>query len=290
MPKKSRARAFSPGHITGFFEICDTSPNPYEQGSRGAGLNLSLGAFSTVEIIEEKKKRIDIILNGKYHGAPVTRYAVDRLLGKRNLHVVARVETQLPLGQGFGMSAAGSLSTTWALGHLLHLSSKEVLVAAHCAEVELRTGLGDVAAMSVGGFEIRETPGIGGRILSFPCDKAIVATVVGPTVRTGDILGNSLFRKRICEEGRKCTNALLCSPSLPHFFELSKTFVTETRLASPRVLQVLSSVRNYGHVSMCCLGNSLFALGENPKLGEELGRFGRVYCCRVDEEGVRLIG
>ncbi|HUU07091.1 MAG TPA: sugar kinase, partial [Thermoplasmata archaeon] len=44
-----RARAFCPGHITGFFEIC-RADNLLASGSRGGGLCTSLGALSDVGI------------------------------------------------------------------------------------------------------------------------------------------------------------------------------------------------------------------------------------------------
>ncbi|MDL2261761.1 hypothetical protein LJC08_06000, partial [Methanimicrococcus sp. OttesenSCG-928-J09] len=43
--------AFSPGHITGFFQICGHT-NPHQKGSVGAGLVLNKGIHSTVTPIE----------------------------------------------------------------------------------------------------------------------------------------------------------------------------------------------------------------------------------------------
>ena len=42
-----KATAFAPGHISGFFEPVYT-PDLSRSGSRGAGINISLGAFSEV--------------------------------------------------------------------------------------------------------------------------------------------------------------------------------------------------------------------------------------------------
>ncbi len=289
MVEQSVCRAFSPGHITGFFEICDTPSHPCEKGSRGAGINLSLGAFSTVQITESDKKRIDIILNGRQSPARVTRQAVQHLIGKHKIHVVARVETQLPPGQGFGMSAAGSLATTMALSHLLHLSRKRAVEAAHRAEIDLKTGLGDVVAMSVGGIEIRVTPGLEGTIKKIPGNGTLVLAILGPRIWTRDILSNHALRKQICIQGKKCTRELLVDPVLPRFFQLSYRFVEKTHLASPSLLQVLRVAQEYGRVSMCCLGNSVFSMGDTLQLLNTLKKYGPVYQCQIDEKGARLI-
>ena len=289
MVEPSVCRAFSPGHITGFFEICNTPSLSCEKGSRGAGINLSLGAFSTVHITESSTQQIDILLNGKQSSAPVTRRAVHYLIGKHPFHVVAQVETQLPHGQGFGMSAAGSLATTLALGHLLHLPRKRAVEAAHCAEIDLKTGLGDVVAMSVGGIEIRVTPGIGGKIKAISGDGDLVLVVLGPQLWTRDILSNHSLQAQICRWGKKCTTELLADPVLPRFFQLSYRFVKQTGLASPVILEALKIAQVYGRASMCCLGNSIFCMGDTSQLLCVLKRYGPVFVCTIDTNGARLV-
>ena len=282
-------RGFSPGHITGFFEICDTPSHPCKKGSRGAGINLSLGAFSTVQVTESPTKKIDIILNGKQSIAPVTRRAIHYLIGEQKIHVVAQIATQMPHGQGFGMSAAGSLATTLSLAHLLHLPKQKGVEAAHCAEIDLKTGLGDVVAMSVGGIEIRVTPGLEGRIEKIPGEGDLVLVVLGPKINTWDILSNLVMRTQICKWGKQCTNELLVEPVLSRFFQLSYRFVEKTGLASSLLLNVLKVAHGYGSASMCCLGNSVFCMGDTSRLLSELNRYGPVYQCKIDKKGARLI-
>ena len=59
----------------------------------------------------------------------------------------------LPLGCGFGLSGAASLATAYALNELLHLGKdmETLAMIAHVAEVENRTGLGDVCSQYHGG-------------------------------------------------------------------------------------------------------------------------------------------
>ena len=289
MVEQSVCQAFSPGHITGFFEICDTPSHPTKKGSRGAGINLSLGAISTVEIADSSTQRIDIILDGKQSSGLVTRRAVHYLIGTQKIHVVARVETQLPHGQGFGMSAAGSLATTLALAYLLNIPRKRAVEAAHCAEIDMKTGLGDVVAMSVGGIEIRVTPGVEGRIEKISGEGNLVLMVLGPKIWTRDILSNGSLRKPICSWGKRCTMELLADPMLPRFFQLSYRFVKQTGLASPNLLEVLKVAHEYGNASMCCLGNSVFCMGNTPQLIRVLKTYGPLYLCKIDTKGARVM-
>jgi len=46
-----RGNGFCPGHITGFFTIHDEGSNVLKKGSRGAGVNLSLGVMSMVALV-----------------------------------------------------------------------------------------------------------------------------------------------------------------------------------------------------------------------------------------------
>ena len=289
MVEQSVCHAFSPGHITGFFDICDTPSHPNKKGSRGAGINLSLGAFSTVQITDSPTQRIDIILDGKKSSGLVTRRAVHYLIGAQKIHVVARVKTQLPHGQGFGMSAAGSLATTLALAHLLNLPRKRAVEATHCAEIDMKTGLGDVVAMSVGGIEIRVTPGVEGRIEAISGECDLVLMVFGPKIWTHDILSNDSLRKPICSWGKKCTMELLADPVLPRFFQLSYRFVEQTGLASSNLLEVLKVAHKYGCASMCCLGNSIFCMGNTTQLVRALKTYGPLYLCKVDKKGARVV-
>src|SRR5512137_136604 len=101
-----KAKAFSPGHITGFFEIC-RADDQLSTGSRGAGLCLSLGATTDVSIASSDRRSISVSINGRESGTAVTKDAMRRLIGNRQLHATVSTRLELPVSQGFGMSAAG---------------------------------------------------------------------------------------------------------------------------------------------------------------------------------------
>ena len=73
-------------------------------------------------------------------------------------------EISIPVGYGLGSSSAVALSLSLALDQALNtkLDKNTIGQIAHNAEVNCKTGLGDVLASFHGGFEIRVKPGAPG--------------------------------------------------------------------------------------------------------------------------------
>ncbi|HYT17806.1 MAG TPA: hypothetical protein VEO18_06110, partial [Thermoplasmata archaeon] len=101
----SEGEAFCPGHVTAFFEVHD-DPDPRKRGSRGAGLCLNLGVHTVARVRDDARSSIDIIVNGRRQKAEVTQRVAQKVLGGRSREVKILSETNLPVSQGFGVSAA----------------------------------------------------------------------------------------------------------------------------------------------------------------------------------------
>ncbi|MFW3145344.1 MAG: hypothetical protein ACMUIE_00855 [Thermoplasmatota archaeon] len=126
-----RGIGFCPGHITGFFSIHDCSKDVLRRGSRGAGVNLSLGALSSVvlrapeETGSKKPLSLKLAIKGtndfeqdpRIYGAVLESLLPERGKG---WEVQLRINLQLPVGQGFGMSGAGALSTAVAVWEAIY--------------------------------------------------------------------------------------------------------------------------------------------------------------------------
>ena len=112
--------AFAPGHISGFFEPVYNA-NKEKTGSRGAGINVNLGAISDVSIKESKNQVFEFYLNNKKLDFPVLYLAMKNMLGKNPVNVQVKTHLDLPLGQGFGMSAAIAVSATYALAKIINV-------------------------------------------------------------------------------------------------------------------------------------------------------------------------
>jgi pantoate kinase len=74
-----KAVAFAPGHISGFFEPVYINQDLTKTGSRGAGINVSLGAVSEVVAESATKQDFKIFVNDEKSDAPVTKLALKYL-------------------------------------------------------------------------------------------------------------------------------------------------------------------------------------------------------------------
>ena len=286
-----KAKAFSPGHISGFFEPVYFNNDLSRSGSRGAGVNINLGATSTVSAINSSIQNIEVFINGKRSPAPVTKLALKYLIGKNKLNITCKTKLDLPMGQGFGMSGAGALSSCLALSKICGMNSTDAMSAAHFSEVNLKTGLGDVISSFMGGFEVRKTPGLPpwGLIEHIPGKYNVVLSIIGKKIQTKKVLSNKNSLNVISDYGKYCTKKLIEKPSVENFFYLSNVFSSKTGLASKKILKIIESSKNIGMMSMCMLGNSVFAVGKTDDLASLLSKYGKTYVCSVDEYGARII-
>jgi len=290
MCENMKATAFAPGHISGFFEPVYKN-DLARTGSRGAGINVSLGAISEVYAKNSTIQNFEVYINGKLSNAPVTKLALKYLIGNNPLHLTVKTTLLLPVKQGFGMSAAGALSATYAVSKITNIPKEQAMKASHFAEVQLRTGLGDVMASCFGGIEIRKSAGLPpwGIIEHIPGNYDLVLCVIGKKIYTKKILNDTTKLNKIVNYGKLCTKKLLEKPSIENLFSLSQTFSKKTDLVDYNVLKAINVANKYGMSSMCMLGNSLFAIGKTNELKEILSTFGKVYVCKVDEYGTRLL-
>ena len=177
------------GHITLLFSIHDDALLPRNQGSRGAGLSLEKGVRVSIqetgrsEVIEEgqemagwdqdipevKSKGVaEISINAFDSNESVSHEMyvdlIDELRQARLLPVdtnyAIEVDIELPLSQGFGMSAAGLSALALACFEMTQKGlMPQYFRAAHHIERRYSGGLGDVLALYVGGVELRTHPG-----------------------------------------------------------------------------------------------------------------------------------
>jgi pantoate kinase len=206
---------------------------------------------------------------------------VEYAMGKLGISARITTETVLPIGAGFGLSAAALLATLSALDLLfsLGLGRRGVAALAHEAEIVNRTGLGDVAACQGGGFDCRKNAGIDGEIVRLPADgEPITALTFGP-LSTPDVLSSAgaLARVDRAHPGR-------CPRDIPDFFRLSRSFAEESGFITPPVREALSACDRAGiPASMTMLGQGVFARGHGAEA--VLAPFGQVLPLQVAGAG-----
>ena len=158
---------FVPSHITGFFSILDNE-DLLLKGSLGAGVLLDKGVITEIdEIDENESKDLSILINGKKdeYNEVIILKTIELMKKDFDLNnVLIKQIIQVPIGCGFGTSAASAIGTAICINeHLdLGLSIEECGKYAHLAEVQLGTGLGDVIGELSKGIVLRTKPGAPG--------------------------------------------------------------------------------------------------------------------------------
>jgi pantoate kinase len=281
--------AFSPGHVTGFFFPARHS-DPVRSGSRGAGVSIAIGARTTVRSMEGAGD-VKVRINGQVSQAPVTECAARKLLGSLALDLEIDTRLDMPVSQGLGASAAGSLSAALAVAEIVGAGRQRAFEAAHCAEVTNHTGLGDVPGIYGGGFEFRVKEGLPphGEVDRFGGGMELIIAVVGERVRTADVLGNAARMRVVEEAGRECVAAFAGRRDVPSFFALSRRFMERSGLATPEAEAALAAIDGLGMGSMSMLGNTIFAAGDVDAMERALSPLGDTRRCMVDLHGARVL-
>jgi pantoate kinase len=205
-----------------------------------------------------------------------------------NLGVSASILSRctLPIGAGFGLSAAALLASAVALNDLfsLGLSYRECAGYAHREELTHRTGLGDVAACQGGGWECRTAPGLDAPVIRRFDMPGQIATVTCSPLPSPGVLRSPVMMARVQEAYPGG-----CPEDAAGLFSHSRSFAERTGLITPDVRRILAACDEAGiPASMTMLGNGVFALGNDA--ARILAPFGEVHILRIATEGFHLRG
>ena len=291
---------FVPSHITGFFSIFDNE-NPLLKGSLGAGVLLDKGVIT--EIYEnDDEKGLSISINGKKdeYNEVIILKTIELMDNELNVdevkfkleNVIINQTIQVPIGCGFGTSAASAIGTAICINEYfnLGLSIEECGQFAHLSEVELGTGLGDVIAELSKGIVLRTkagAPGFGqarsivphekegfGVFESLKSDFYVITKSLGE-ISTASIIQDPKHKKIITQVG----------------LEIGEEFnKKDTHLINDDLLGIVHQL--HGKVigsSMAMLGNTVFAIAnENQKLKLEAEYYNEFDFYKMDTEGIRI--
>ena len=264
--------AFCPGHVSCVFQPV-TSFDAMCTGSRGIGIRLNKGATATVE--ERDDGVVNIYLDGTQEIAHITRMVAENLAPGRGFDI--RIENDLPVSQGFGMSAAGALAAGLCIADMTGRSRSDAFKAAHAAEVMGGGGLGDVAAIVAGGdIPVRTVAGFPpfGRVenADFTIDH-LTLVVIGGELRTDSVLGDPFTLKKVREAAGESMDSFIMDPSYENLFDVSNAFSSKSGLESPAVRRAIGRLMDAGHrAGMCMLGNSLFTDASEKEVWAMFGR------------------
>ena len=260
------ARAFAPGNISCVFKVI-----PHADAARMHSLGMGFTVKEGVEVTVSEHHETEVLFNGDRINFPTVRAVVNRLTESSSVAGIKVVITSpLPLGCGFGLSGAAALATAYALNELLSVrkDSEALALIAHVAEVENRTGLGDVCSQYHGGFLVKLKEGSPLTADRLPiAEQPIYYRYFGP-IQTSEVLGNREQTTRINHAADVALNTLQTlthtKPSDELFnacFAVSKQFSVESGLLSDaRVIDTIANIEAEGGVaSMIMLGNGVFS-------------------------------
>ncbi|WP_418284252.1 pantoate kinase [Halorubrum sp. DTA46] len=296
---RQRATAFVPGHVTAFFSA-HPAEQPAAAGSRGAGVTLSDGVTVRVSAADETiESRADGTLevdaadiaddaDTARTGADTARTgaasttvdgesgrigAVDDVLTGLGLDAAVDVvvESDVPIGAGFGVSGAAALGAALAANDAFDRgrSENELVRLAHGAEVRRGTGLGDVVAQARGGVPIRLEPGAPGfgELDGIPATARVEYVTFGE-LSTEAVLGGDTAA--LSAAGERALDRLRDDPRLPTLMDTAREFAREADLLVPEVAEAIDAVESAPErdgrpgdcgAAMAMLGRSVFALG-----------------------------
>ncbi|HJJ57214.1 MAG TPA: GHMP kinase [Methanocorpusculum sp.] len=264
-------RAFAPGHISGYFKRIDGN-SPRETGSIGAGIVIDKG----VSVILKKSSETRITLKNSTEDSWLVKDVLDSL----EITADVTVDAEMPIGAGFGMSAAGLLALYHAANELfsLGLSSDEISEKAHEFEVIHGTGLGDVAAASKSGVIIRTKPGVNGISKQIHSNEQIYALTFGK-IATPDVIGS---KEKMQAVSRAFPDTI--PNTLDDLMNNSRSFAEKSGLLTERLKSILKNCDDEGVLaSMTMLGDGIFAIGKNAR--KILEKYGHVYELHVASSG-----
>lgn len=270
--------AFSPGSITCFF-VPSFGSNLVDAASPGCAINLSHGVTAAVVPAPSTAIR----LNGQPLDFPPVRAIVERL-APEPVDVV--LDTPLPLGCGFGVSAASVLTTAFALARRYDLDVDRAALGELALRTEIahRTGIGDVVAQLVGGVVWRRWQSGPFDAVRLSLEGDVYYRSFGP-LSTRDILTNAPAVRKIADSGRAALAWLEQGEvTLDRLLARSLQFAQEAGLVSdPRVLAAIAEVQACGgQATMVMLGQSVLATqpGAAPPLWHK---------CSIDRQGTRYL-
>src|SRR5919109_3598589 len=296
------AKAFSPGHVTGFIHRpAETNASHLHLGSLGAGFSIDHGITTTVEVHQSSTLDYTIWLNGQRgQDVEVSRWVVEeylKLINGPDCHIDVKHEISIPIGFGLGSSGAAALSLSYALNEALGIGLNRIQAAqiAHRAEIASNTGLGTVIAEFAGGFEMRTNagaPGIGS-VTKICLDENYKAVVLC----LDPISTKSFLTKRMNEItclGSFMLSKLSASRSIEDFLKMSRKFAETLNLTEGRCKAPIAALKAKGFESSVALfGQTVFTIVSQASANEvtdALREFdSTLIVCNIDSAGARVL-
>lgn len=303
-------KAFSPSGISSFFEVCNQKTNgtpiidPLKIGSKGGGFALSKGVTTTVHATPSSSTEIAVTINDRIDEAHTTKTLVEMLLSKQSqsYRIIVEHTIDVPIGAGFGTSAAGAFSCGLALAAALKLplTYNQIGQVAHVADVICKTGLSTVEGLATGGLVLVVKSGALGfgvvDRIPLESDLKIVAGSFQPIEKKSVLLSEQRIRW-INNLAQKTMSQILSNPTPAIFMASCKDFALQSGLASNRVQELIARVEKAGAIGATqnMIGEAVHALTSPRNLDSVINAFSHdfsqedIIISPIDFMGARLL-
>jgi len=226
--------------------------------------------------VKGPSRRVDIIVNGdKKYPAATTRRAIDFLFDKARAQagtgsLVLEQQVEVPIGQGFGASAASALSAVLAAAPAVGIEEHvtRVAYAAHVADIVSQTGLGTVSAIfeavGAGAITIPGAPGIAKFVrVKIPRGLQVVTASVAPYTKS-KLLNSAVLRKRANRLGEIALGRVKRTPTIDELASSGEWFADELGLETPELKTLIKIAKRGGALwaSQNMIGYSIHCIVE----------------------------
>jgi pantoate kinase len=299
------ATAFCPAHVTGFFKayLNDNQNNLENLGSMGAGFSIKQGVTTKVKIESKNNQKSNFKITTKGYQSDktdISEFILNEFLklGKfSNKFFNIEHDISIPVGYGLGSSAAVALSLSFALDQALETKLDKIAIGkiAHNAELNCKTGLGDVLASFHGGFEIRVKPGAPGigRVEKILTEEISIIMICFSPISTNKFIKERL--SQINGLGGKMVNKLMESKNYEHFQDMSLEFANYIDVMTPKMQKLVNELsENNIKCGVALFGETIFSMipkKDENKILEILKKYpeGVVIKSELDNVGARVL-
>ena len=294
----------TPGGISAIFDPYIYA-DPIISGARGAGVGVDGAVEITLSIRDSDRLEITNIINGNEVRGGIgeisvkTFFEIMRIEPKYKVKINQKIN--IPIGAGFGTSAASALGIIILLSRALKipLTLIEAGDIAHIAEIRAGSGLGTVSGfVYLGDIVIVSRAGapsicLVDRIILEGEDIYVVLASKGKK-ETAIALGDKKLIERASMYGKILVDKIIANPTVENFFQTSRLFAEKTGLMTKEIKATIDALEDIViGASQAMIGDSIFALvfKENMEEAKDVIRIKmgvEPYICRLVRSGFKL--
>ena len=268
-----------PAGISSFFSIEYGKADRTPIGATGGGYVLSKGVTTRATLLSDGDAAVTTMVNGDAnYRARTTRRAVGLLTSECGVKfglLFLKQEVDVPIGSGFGASAASALSAVLASAAVLGIkrSKQDLALFAHRAEIIEQTGLGTVSVIydtaGAGAITVAGVPGVAKFTKVYvPKGTRIITAYLAPYDKR-DALSSAKVSELISRLGRRALARFVDDQTLDNLAEQGEWFSEKLGLESREVkrLESIAKLAGASHASQNMIGHSIHAITDEDSSG-----------------------